>query len=98
MGLTKMAITKIGMAKMLYNQLNISKKDALRITESFFDLIKSELEQSNTVMISGFGKWFVRSKKERRGRNPLTGEEVIIKARKVVTFKSSPNLTSAMNP
>jgi len=55
-----MPITKNEMVNMLYNQLDISKKDALRITESFFDLIKSELDQSNTVMISGFGKWFVR--------------------------------------
>jgi len=69
-----MAITKTEMVNMLYNQLNIPKKDSLQIIESFFGLIKSELEKSNTVMISGFGKWTVRSKRERKGRNPQTGE------------------------
>ena len=49
-------------------------------------------------MISGFGKWTVRSKRERKGRNPQTGEEMTIAARKVVTFKSSPTLIKGMNP
>jgi len=93
-----MAITKTEMVNMLYNQLNIPKKDSLQIIESFFVLIKSELEKSNTVMISGFGKWTVRSKRERKGRNPQTGEEMTIEARKVVTFKSSPSLIKVMNP
>jgi len=92
-----MAITKTEMVNMLYNQLNISKSESLQIVESFLDLIKSELEKSNTVMISGFGKWTVRSKRERKGRNPLTGEEMTIEARKVVTFKSSPSLIKGMN-
>jgi len=93
-----MPITKIDMVNMLYNQLNLPKKECSNIVESFFDIIKSELEKSNTVMISGFGKWTVNSKRERNGRNPQTGEEMIIGARKVVTFKSSPVLFKAMNP
>jgi len=84
-----MPITKIDMVSMLYNQLNISRKECTNIVESFFKIIKTELEKSNPVMISGFGKWTVRSKKGRKGRNPQTGEELFIKPRKVVTFKAS---------
>jgi len=93
-----MALTKIEMVKMLYDHLNIPKKECTDIVESFFEIIKSELEISNTVKISGFGKWAVRSKRERKGRNPQTGEEMKIKARKVVTFNASKKLVSAMNP
>jgi len=92
-----MAITKIDMVNMLYNKLNISKKESLQIIDSFFDLLKAELEKSNPIKISGFGQWTVRSKRERRGRNPQTGEEMTIDARKVVTFKGSQNLIKAMN-
>ena len=93
-----MALTKIEMVKMLYDHMNIPKKECIDIVESFFEIIKSELETSNTVMISGFGKWAVRSKRERKGRNPQTGEEMKIKARKVVTFNASKKLVGAMNP
>lgn len=92
-----MPITKNEMVDMLYDQLNISKRNCNSIVESFFDIIKSELEQGNTVRISGFGKWTVRSKKERKGRNPQTGEEMIIDARKVVSFKGSPVLIKTIN-
>jgi len=92
-----MAITKIDMVNMLYNKLNISKKESLQIIDNFFDLLKAELEKSNPIKISGFGQWTVRSKRERRGRNPQTGEEMTIDARKVVTFKGSQNLIKAMN-
>ena len=92
-----MPITKNEMVDMLYDQLNISKRNCNSIVESFFDIIKSELEQGNTVKISGFGKWAVRSKKERKGRNPQTGEEMIIDARRVVSFKGSPVLIKTIN-
>lgn len=85
------------MIDMLYDQLNLPRKECTGIIESFLEIIKSELERGNTVMISGFGKWTVRSKRERKGRNPKTGEEVTIKARTVVTFKASPNLVKAIN-
>ncbi|ABC77631.1 integration host factor subunit alpha [Syntrophus aciditrophicus] len=93
-----MPLTKNEMMTMLYNQLNISRKECVDIVESFFEIIKSELEKGNPVMISGFGKWTVRPKRERKGRNPQTGEDLTITARKVVTFKASPNLISSINP
>jgi len=93
-----MPITKTEIVNTLYNQLKLPRKECIDIVDSFFEIIKSELGKSNPVMISGFGKWTVRSKRERKGRNPQTGEEMTIEARKVVTFKSSPNLFKAMNP
>jgi integration host factor subunit alpha len=84
-----MAITKIEISNMLYEHIGIPKAECISIVESFFDIIKSELEKGNPVMISGFGKWTVKAKKERRGRNPKTGKEMRIDARKVVTFKPS---------
>jgi len=93
-----MAITRRGMVETLRKDLDIPREECSRIVKSFCDLISSELEKSNTVMISGFGKWTVKSKRERKGRNPLTGEEMTIEARKVVRFKTSPNLSKAMNP
>jgi len=92
-----MALTKIEMAKLLCNQLNISKKEGTDIVESFFEIIKSELEKSNPVKISGFGKWTVNSKKERKGRNPQTGEEMTLDARTVVTFRASKKLVNDIN-
>lgn len=92
-----MPITKAEMVDMLYDQLNISKKECIGIVESFFEIIKSELEKGNPVMISGFGKWSIRAKQERKGRNPRTGEDMNIEARKVVTFKSSPVLSKSLN-
>jgi len=93
-----MALTKIEMVKMLCDQLNISKKECTDLVESFLEIIKAELEKSNTVKISGFGNWVVRSKKERPGRNPQTGEKMTLEARKVLTFKTSKKLVCAMNP
>lgn len=92
-----MALTKIEIVNMLYEQIGSPKIDCIRIVESFFDIIKSELEQGNPVMVSGFGKWTVNSKKARKGRNPQTGEDVIIAARKVVTFRPSPVLRDELN-
>ena len=93
-----MAIAKNELIDMLYDKTGLPKKACVNIVESFFEIIKSELEKGNPVMISGFGKWTVRSKSERNGRNPKTGEEIILAARKVVTFKGAPNLFKAMNP
>jgi integration host factor subunit alpha len=84
-----MSMTKADIVESIYEKLGISKKDSIRIVESLFDIMKNELEKGNDVMISGFGKWTVKAKKERRGRNPQTGEDLTISARKVVTFKPS---------
>jgi len=92
-----MSLRKIDIIDSVYEKLGITKKDSVRIVESLFDIIKNDLDKGNDVMISGFGKWTVKAKKERRGRNPQTGKEIRIDARKVITFKSSNVLKNAMN-
>jgi len=92
-----MSMTKIDIIESVYENLDIPKKDCSRIVESLFDIIKSELEKGNDVMVSGFGKWAVKHKKKRRGRNPQTGNELIIDAKKVVTFKPSNVLRDTVN-
>ena len=92
-----MAITKIEIINMLHEHIGIPKIGCISIVESFFDIIKSKLEKGNPVMVSGFGKWTVKAKKERKGRNPKTGKEIRIDARRVVTFKPSAVLRNAVN-
>jgi integration host factor subunit alpha len=82
---------------MLNEQLSIPKKDCSSIVESFFAIIKDGLCQGNDVVISGFGKWKAMAKNKRRGRNPQTGKELTINAKRVVTFKPSPVLKGAIN-
>jgi len=93
-----MALTKIEVVNMLNEQIGFPKVECIRIVESFIDIIKSELDKGNPVMISGFGKWTVKAKRERKGRNPQTGENVTIEARKVVTFRPSAVLRDDLNP
>jgi integration host factor subunit alpha len=92
-----MSMTKIDIVNSVYENLDISKKDSVRIVESVFEIIKDELDKGKAVKISGFGKWTVKAKKERRGRNPQTGKEMTIDARKVITFKPSNVLRDALN-
>src|SRR5271157_829575 len=92
-----MALTKIDLVDMIYSELDIPKKECINLVESFFDIIKDELVKGNDFMISGFGKWSVKQKNPRTGRNPQTGEQIIIDARRVVTFKSAPTLRSEIN-
>ena len=90
-------MTKIEITSAIYEKLGIPKKDCFSIVESLFEIVKDELGKGNDVMISGFGKWSVNAKKKRKGRNPKTGKEMMIEARKVVTFKSSNILRDAVN-
>jgi integration host factor subunit alpha len=92
-----MSLTKIEIIESAYDQLGIPKKDCIRIVDSLFEIIKDELDRGNNIMISGFGKWSVRAKKNRKGRNPQTGEPLTIIARKVVTFKPSKVFRDAVN-
>ena len=92
-----MALTKMGVVNMLYEHIGIPKVECAQLVESVFGIIKDELDKGNPVKISRFGKWTVKSKRARKGRNPLTGKGVIIAARKVVTFKPSPNLRDEVN-
>ena len=92
-----MSLTKVDIIDSIYEKLGIPKKECIRIVESVFEIIKNDLDRGNDVMISGFGKWTVKAKKKRKGRNPQTGEELMIAARKVVTFRPSQVLKGTVN-
>ncbi|MCX5855758.1 MAG: integration host factor subunit alpha [Deltaproteobacteria bacterium] len=92
-----MSLTKAEIVNMLYDHIGITKTECVNLFESVFEIIKDELGKGNPVKISRFGKWTVKSKKARKGRNPQTGKDVIIDARKVVTFKPSVVLKDEMN-
>ena len=92
-----MSLRKIDIVESVYERLDIPKQDCIRLVESLFEIVKNDLGNGNDVMISGFGKWVVRAKKERRGRNPRTGANLTIDARRTVTFKPSPMLRDALN-
>ena len=89
------ALTKADLAERLHEELGLNKREVKDIVELFFDEIRSSLESGNQVKISGFGNFDLRDKNQRPGRNPKTGEEVLISARKVVTFKAGPKLKLA---
>ncbi|MCF6257631.1 MAG: integration host factor subunit alpha [Gammaproteobacteria bacterium] len=87
-----MALTKAEMADKLYEELGLNKREAKEIVELFFAEIRDALEGGNQVKLSGFGNFDLRSKNERPGRNPKTGEEIPISARRVVTFRPGQKL------
>jgi len=91
-----MSLKKIDISESVCEVLGIPKKDCSRIVESLFDLIKDDFGKSKEVMISGFGKWTVETKKKRRGRNPQTGEALTINVGRVVTFKASHKLRESI--
>lgn len=84
-----MTLDKAGIVSALYSKLGYSKKEAREIVEAVLETIKTTLEQGEDVRLSGFGKFVIRSKRSRVGRNPKTGEAVEITARRVLTFKPS---------
>jgi len=87
-----MALTKADFSEKLFDELGLNKREAKEMVELFFEEIKSSLEQGQQVKISGFGKFELRDKSSRPGRNPKTGEEIPITARRVVTFRSGQKL------
>jgi integration host factor subunit alpha len=82
-----MALTKADMVKMLFEEIGLNKVEAKEMVEKFFEEVKLGLEADYQVKLSGFGNFHLRSKAERPGRNPKTGEEIPILARRVVTFR-----------
>ncbi len=92
-----MSLTKVHIINAIANQIGFSKNHASEIIETLLEIIKKSLESGDDVLISGFGKFCVRAKKERRGRNPATGENMILEPRRVVTFRSSGNLRDKIN-
>jgi integration host factor subunit alpha len=87
-----MALTKADMAEHLFDELGLNKREAKDIVEMFFEEIRAALERGDQVKLSGFGNFDLREKKERPGRNPKTGEEIPITARRVVTFRPGQKL------
>jgi integration host factor subunit alpha len=87
-----MALTKSDFAESLFDELDLDKRKAKAMVELFFEEIKSSLEQGKPVKISGFGKFELHDKTSRPGRNPKTGEEIPITARRVATFRSGKKL------
>lgn len=90
-------MTKADIITRIYEKVGFSKKDATDVVEATFDIIKSCLERSEKVKISGFGNFIVNTKRPRKGRNPQTGDEITIVGRKVLTFKASQILKKGLN-
>ncbi|MCP1065724.1 integration host factor subunit alpha [Serratia symbiotica] len=89
-----MALTKAEMSEYLFEKLGLSKRDAKDLVELFFEEVRRALESGEQVKLSGFGNFDLRDKNQRPGRNPKTGEDIPITARRVVTFRSGQKLKS----
>ena len=87
-----MALTKAEMAERLYEDLGLNKREAKELVEAFFEEVRASLESGQQVKLSGFGNFDLRDKNQRPGRNPKTGEEIPITARRVVTFRPGQKL------
>lgn len=86
------ALTKADMAERLFEELGLNKREAKELVEMFFEEVRLSLESNRQVKLSGFGNFDLRDKSERPGRNPKTGEEIPITARRVVTFRPGQKL------
>ena len=87
-----MAVTKAVLADGLYRRIGLNKREAKEMVELFFEDLKNALERGDSIKISSFGNFELRDKSERPGRNPKTGEEIPIRARRVVTFRPGQKL------
>jgi integration host factor subunit alpha len=92
-----MALTKRRIVDQITDELGFPLGQFSEITETLLEIIKSSLESGDDVLVSGFGKFCVKDKKERQGRNPATGEDVILPVRRIVTFKCSGKLREKVN-
>jgi integration host factor subunit alpha len=92
-----MALTKVEMVNSISDQIGYPKNRSSEIVEILLELIKSSLESGDDVLISNFGKFCVKEKRERKGRNPATGDDMMMKPRKVVTFRWSGKLRKKIN-
>jgi integration host factor subunit alpha len=90
-------VTKADIVEKVYQKIGFSKKEASELVEMVFSTVKDTLKEGDKVKISGFGKFEVRSKKERVGRNPQTGEQIKITARRVLNFSPSQVLKAMLN-
>jgi integration host factor subunit alpha len=92
-----MTLTKAKIADAIHQQLGFPKNRAAELLELMLELIKNKLENGENVLVSGFGKFCVKKKKERRGRNPATGEDMLLSGRRVITFRCSHLLRKKIN-
>src|SRR4030043_444082 len=93
----KREMTKVDIVESIYEKVGFSKKEVAKIVEYIFDIIKESLINEDKIKISGFGNFVIRKKKSRRGRNPQTGDDIEITARRILTFKPSQVLKAALN-
>lgn len=92
-----MTLTKIQIVESIQNQTSFSKIRSSEILETLLEIIKSTLASGEDVLVSGFGKFCVKDKRKRKGRNPATGEDLMLEPRKVVTFRCSGKLRETVN-
>ena len=92
-----MTLTKARIIDEIQEQLNFSKKETTDIVETLLEIMKRTMSDGDDVLISGFGKFCVKEKKQRRGRNPATGQDMMLAPRRVVTFKCSGKLREKVN-
>ncbi len=92
-----MSITKVELSDIVYENMKVDKRRATELVDLFFEEMKNALVQDGEAQISGFGKFVVKDKRERRGRNPKTGDSITIGPRKVVTFHHSQVLKERLN-
>ena len=90
-------LTKAGIVEVVHDRLGIPQKKSFEIVETLLEIIKSTLASGEDVLVSGFGKFNVKDKNERKGRNPATGDDMMLPSRKVVTFKCSGRLRDRVN-
>ena len=88
----KKTLTKLDLAEMLVMEMGLNKREAKELVEQYFEEIRQALEHGQHVKLAGFGNFVLRDKAERPGRNPKTGEDIPVEARRVVTFKTSRKL------
>ena len=92
-----MTLTKSDIINGIYNSTDLKLYQATKTVESLFELIKKTIESGEDILITGFGKFYIQSKNDRRGRNPATGNDLTLDARRVVRFRCSPMLRKKIN-
>ncbi len=92
-----MTLTKAQIVDIIRDEIGFTRNECTELVESLLEIIKSRLESGEDVLVSGFGKFCVKQKRKRRGRNPATGDELILASRKVVTFQCSGKLREKVN-
>ena len=92
-----MTLTKKELTRSIQHKLGFTEKLSIKMVESVLDLIKSSLENGDDVLVSGFGKFCIKDKRERKGGNPATGEDMLLAPRRVATFRCSRKLRDRVN-